>query len=132
MLRYLENNKVKLVYLPLVIYWIILLTATSLPSKDLPSIGLSDKVEHVSAFFVLAVLFNLTLLFQNKYSFLKKNAPVITLVLLSFYALLDELHQLFIPGRSCDVLDWIADFTGISLGVLLILFIIIKEKYSRV
>ena len=33
----------------------------------------------------------------------------------SLYAATDELHQLFVPGRNCDVLDWLADSAGAVL-----------------
>ena len=32
-------------------------------------------------------------------------------------AALDELHQLFIPGRSAEVSDWLSDTLGASLGL---------------
>ncbi|MEE9344632.1 MAG: VanZ family protein [Methylococcales bacterium] len=38
----------------------------------------------------------------------------------SIYGALDEVHQSFIPSRTSDVLDWLADFigSGISIGLL--------------
>jgi VanZ family protein len=38
-------------------------------------------------------------------------------LLLSVWAALDELHQLFIPGRSAEVGDWLSDTLGASLGL---------------
>lgn len=35
----------------------------------------------------------------------------------SVYGISDELHQYFVPGRSCDVFDWVADTTGACLCV---------------
>lgn len=35
------------------------------------------------------------------------------------YAALDEWHQNFVPGRSCQWQDWLVDAAGISLAVLL-------------
>ena len=40
-------------------------------------------------------------------------------VALSAWAALDELHQLFIPGRDAEVGDWAADTLGASLGLFL-------------
>jgi VanZ family protein len=40
----------------------------------------------------------------------------LAVVLVSLYGVTDELHQLFVPGRSCDVKDWIADTIGATLG----------------
>ena len=39
-------------------------------------------------------------------------------VLLSAWAALDEVHQLFIPGRDAEVGDWAADTLGATLGLL--------------
>ncbi len=43
-------------------------------------------------------------------------------VLVSLYGLLDELHQLFTPGRQgADLNDWIADILGTMAGATLAL-----------
>lgn len=39
----------------------------------------------------------------------------------SLYAVSDEIHQLFVPGRSCELRDMIIDIAGISFGILLIM-----------
>ncbi|WP_034638784.1 VanZ family protein [Desulfofalx alkaliphila] len=42
---------------------------------------------------------------------------LITLGICVLYAISDEIHQLFIPGRSGEVRDVLIDSTGASLGV---------------
>ena len=74
--EYLEKRKVWLVYLPLIIYWLILFIATSLPVERLPSIGFSDKINHFIAYFVLSILLNLTLIYQRKSRFLFEKATI--------------------------------------------------------
>lgn len=37
----------------------------------------------------------------------------------SLYAVSDEIHQYFIPGRSCEIMDMLIDSLGVFLGVLL-------------
>jgi VanZ family protein len=37
----------------------------------------------------------------------------------SFYGATDEFHQRFVPHRSADVADWVADSLGALLGALL-------------
>jgi VanZ family protein len=120
LLSNLEKNKKWLVYFPLVIYWIILFVATTLPAQDLPKTGVSDKVEHFAAYMILAALLNMTLLLQNKFLRLKKYAWLYTLIFCLTYAGFDELHQLFIPGRDCDILDWLSDSAGVLLGLGLV------------
>jgi len=127
--EFLEKRKVWLVYIPLIIYWLILFVATTLPVERLPSIGLTDKINHFIAYFVLAVLVNLTLIYQRKSKFLFKKAQIVTIVICLFYGALDELHQLLVPGRSAETLDWVADASGTFTGVLIVYFLINRLKY---
>ena len=129
MFEFLKKRKIWLVYIPLTIYWAILFIATSIPVERLPSIGFTDKINHFIAYFILAVLVNLTLIYQRKSRFLFEKAPVATIVICLFYGAVDELHQLLVPGRSAETLDWIADALGTILGVLVIYFLITKLKY---
>ncbi len=130
MLNRLEKNKKWMVYFPLFIYWLILFVATTLPAQDLPKTGVSDKIEHFLAYLILSVLLNLTVMFQNKYSGLKKKAWLYTLIVCLIYAALDEIHQLFIPGRDCDIFDWLSDSSGVLLGLGFVRLIINYFRYK--
>jgi VanZ family protein len=118
-----------MVYVPLTIYWLILFIATTTPVERLPSIGFTDKINHFIAYFILAVLVNLTLIYQRKFRFLFEKASIATIIICLFYGALDEVHQMFVPGRFAETLDWVADASGTSLGVLVIYFLIVKLKY---
>ena len=83
MFKFIEEHKVYFVYIPLVIYWIILLTLTSLPSGMAITVDVSDKVNHFGAYGLLSVLLFLTMKFQMKYPFLKKNANWLTILIAS-------------------------------------------------
>ena len=129
MFEYLEKRKIWLVYVPLAIYWLILFTATSIPAERLPSIGLSDKISHFVAYFVLSVLVILMLIYQRKSRFLFENATIATIIICLFYGVADELHQILIPGRFAETLDWVADASGTIVGVLIVNFLMNKLKY---
>ena len=129
--NYLERNKVVLVYLPLVIYWILLFTLTSLPTNSVPSVGVNDKVEHFAAYFVLSFLLYFTLIFQQKSVTLKKNAFLFTILFVILYGILDEVHQLLIPGRSCEFLDFFADVFGGVLGMILMKLFVKLNKFQE-
>jgi len=118
--RFLEKYKIPLVFVPLGLYWVLLLVLTSLPAENLPDVSFSDKVEHLLAFCVLAVLLKLTLLLQNKNVNVKKRSSLFTIVIVGIYAGLDEIHQIFIPSRTGDIVDWIADISGALIAVLLL------------
>jgi len=126
---YLEKRKVYFVYIPLIVYWIFLLIATSLPTTDLPSIAISDKFKHFGAFFGLSILLALTLHYQNKFLLLKKYFLAAALIITSLYGILDEIHQSFIPGRYNEFLDWVADSLGAIAGILLVFYVMKKLDY---
>jgi len=129
--EYLEKNKVHLVYIPLVVYWIFLILATSIPAASMPKVAISDKIKHFSAFFGLSVLLSLTLMYQKKNFILKKHFLTFTLLIVSSYGFIDELHQTFIPGRNGEFLDWVADSFGAIVAVLLMWYLIKRLNYKR-
>jgi VanZ family protein len=127
--KYLEKNRTVLIYLPLIIYWIVLFVATTIPARSVPSLGIGgDKVAHFFAYLILSVLLYLTLSFQKKSSFGQRNAILLTLAVAICYGVFDELHQMLVPGRSAELLDWIADSLGASFGVLLTSLFLKKFK----
>ncbi len=129
MLKFLEKRKVLLVYTPLVLYWIVLFAATSFPTIKVPTTDVSDKGYHFTGYFVLGVLLNLTLIFQNKYLSLKRKNALYTVLIGSIYGIFDEVHQYFIPGRSMEFLDFVADFSGLVLAVVFVLFLLRLNRF---
>lgn len=119
MFSYLERNRKYLLHFPLFLYWIILFILTSLPSGMAITTDVSDKINHFGAYGLLSVFLYSTLYFQNKFSILKKYPALFTVVIASVYGALDEIHQMYVPGRSAEFLDWIADFTGSIVAVLI-------------
>lgn len=96
--------------------WLALqVTLTSLPGKEIP-ISLPHPLDWAGHFCLYgglgALLARAALLHRWPLRRL-----VWLGVLLSAWAALDELHQLFIPGRDAEVGDWAADTLGASLGL---------------
>lgn len=48
----------------------------------------------------------------------KLNAALMAFGFALVYAISDELHQLYVPGRACDILDLLADSIGMTIGIL--------------
>jgi len=130
LIKILRQNKIYLVYYPLAIYWLLLIYLTSVPTTPLDNIlTFSDKFKHFIAYFLLSVLFTIALFLQQKYQRLKKQYLFFSLSIVILYGLLDEIHQLFIPGRFCDPLDFTADTLGAIAGTFFtVIFIIKREK----
>jgi VanZ family protein len=47
-----------------------------------------------------------------------RHAVLIVVLGIALFAVMDEWHQQFIPGRSMDVFDWLADISGATIGTL--------------
>lgn len=47
------------------------------------------------------------------------------------YAASDELHQRFVPGRSCELRDVCIDFSGACLGILISTAVAVHRKKRR-
>ena len=52
-----------------------------------------------------------------------------SIIVCALYAASDELHQLFISGRSGEIRDVVIDSIAASIGIVLISYI---YKYSKV
>lgn len=99
----------------LAVYWVAIFVATHLPGSSLPNLG-SDKAYHLGAFFGLSLLLSWVL--SNQISSAGKRA-VIVLAISIAYAFFDEWSQQFVPNRTPDMNDALADSCGAALGVLL-------------
>lgn len=128
MYSYLEKHYKYLVNFPLVIYWIILFILTSLPSSAAITMNVSDKIEHFGAYGLLSVFLYLNLYFQNRFELLKKFPATFTVLIASIYGMVDEIHQMYVPGRSAEFLDWLADFSGSLVAVLITRYLIGRIK----
>lgn len=75
-----------------------------------------DKVVH---FTVYACLGLLTVRAFAGYGVAAGRAALAAVLACALYAASDELHQRFVPGRSSELLDWVADLLGAALAVRL-------------
>lgn len=132
MYNYIKENRSKILIFPLIAYWSLLFIGTSLPSDHLPLIiDLSDKIKHLLAFLGLGFLLSLNLHFQQKWSKISKYAFFYSLLICIFYGAVDEIHQLLVPNRSAELLDWVADVTGSILGILFAMFFLKKIRTNQ-
>lgn len=97
----------------LVIYWLAIFTGTHLPGSSLPRIGTSDKVLHALAYTGLSFLLAWALPTLGRSLAHISWAAVIAVT----YSCLDELTQMLVPSRSCDIYDIVADCVGIVIGL---------------
>lgn len=119
LLELIEKKRIRLIYIPLTLYWLLLIFATSLPTASMPSVGINDKFEHFGAYFGLTFLLVLTYRFQGKFEGLRRRPHLYSFITIALYGMVDEIHQIFIPGRSCEFGDFLADVIGGLIGLWL-------------
>lgn len=90
--------------------------------STLPAIGPEfpekDKALHITAYAVWGLLFSIAL--RATWPGLREWPALLLTVLAGIlYGASDEFHQSFVPNRTADLLDLVADGVGASLGALL-------------
>ena len=75
-----------------------------------------DKVAHASVFALLALCLDFAW-GENLGGSPLYRRHLAVFLLVSLFGASDELHQRFVPGRSCELLDWVADSFGGALGL---------------
>ncbi len=62
------------------------------------------------------------------YAFRNIVSPVLAVTIAWGYALTDEIHQIFVPGRAFQLIDLTVNFFGILLGIgVFVLIVLISE-----
>jgi VanZ family protein len=110
--------------LPAILWGATILTLTSYPKLEIPDIGFNaiDKVAHLGVYFIFGFLI-IRALAEGRAQTLRDYIK--TSLFGICFALFDELHQLFIPGRCCEAWDAVADIIGIFLGLVIFYFIMV-------
>lgn len=54
-----------------------------------------------------------------------------SVVCASLYGISDEIHQIFVPGRTADPVDWLVDTCGAALGALVAYAVICRLRKCR-
>jgi VanZ family protein len=116
--------------LPAIAWALLIFVSSSIPSlvppiqKDAPV----DKLIHAAVFFVFAWLLYRGLSNQRRFSLLRQQAKLFTVIIGIGYGVFDEVHQLFVRGRSTEFLDVAADAAGV-IGFVLIAWLL--ERRGR-
>ena len=126
-------NTFLLYHLPAMLYAGLIIVLSSMSHLPSPQLGIfsSDKLIHFTEYAVFAFLFyrsfSKTLPLSGRFDS-GSLVALITFALLLVFSAGDEFHQKFVPGRSADVFDVIADVLG---GTLVILFLHRRSKLDR-
>ena len=85
---------------------------------DLESLNhIIRKLAHFGVYLILGILIANGLIYNKKS---RINAILLALLICILYAISDEIHQIFIPGRSGQVSDVLIDSLGGLVGIVLL------------
>ena len=120
----------KIYHISLVLYLIAIFVLSSIPGDTFPNVDFeySDKIVHLIVYAILFCLFFYSLKNQSKYVRLRELALEYAFLFTALYGITDEMHQYFVPNRSCEFYDWAADVTGALLMYLIFKFSKIRMK----
>jgi VanZ family protein len=117
--KFVQNQLPAIVWIG-IIFW--LSSIHRIPNLHIP---MADKIAHLSFYGVLCGLWFRAFVMQEKFPRLKQCALCAALLFTIMYGITDEIHQLFVWGRTTDILDVTAD----SIGGLL--FVIAFSVFQR-
>lgn len=115
------RTNTKLAYILPILAALAIFIASSFPGYEVPNmpIMLGDKIVHFAVYFVLGLSILISLVVDKNHW---TNAKIImmSIILGAIYGASDEFHQSFVPGRSVELLDWLADCLGVAFSSLFI------------
>lgn len=158
-LRQQKLKQQKLISTVLVLFWMTIIFLMSARNADVstldshrvgamiatiihhvePSFSIAELVErmdhairktaHMSEYLILAMLLMNCL---QAYGIKHKPGSGYAMVIGVLYAMTDEIHQYFVPGRACLLSDVLIDSGGVFLGVCLFRIIIKVRKNVKI
>jgi len=106
----MSSERLKLL-IPALLWAAIIFTVSSIPNLKTPSLDFKamDKIAHFAEYFILGLFLAFGL---NKMNIGKGKVFWISACAAGLYGILDEIHQLIVPGRVTDGFDMLADTIG--------------------
>lgn len=109
----------KITKIALYLYWPAFFIAGHIAiPESVQKAGVSDKSLHFMAYLILVFLLWFSVSGVRTIDW-RRLRPWLVLLALVAYGIIDELFQGFVPGRSPDVMDFVADVAGVMLGMIL-------------
>jgi VanZ family protein len=103
-----------------VLWMVVIFTLSSQPRFSFVPLAwqseLASVAAHATEYLILAVLLWMA---AARTSWLRERTAVVVLGMACLYAVSDEVHQFFVPGRVTDARDLVVDALGIAVGVWL-------------
>lgn len=118
----MKITKSFIIYQSPVIFWaIVLFIFSSIPYP--PNIKLfmprDDLVKHAIVYCIFGFFIARAFYHQTRYMRLREYLFLFTFLLGMLYGISDEFHQYFVPGRSTEISDAVADSVGTIIGYII-------------
>lgn len=127
MIKLLEKRRnIPIIFTMLIALEIFFFSSLSgLPGAGFPIISIAY---HFIVFFLFAFFFLASIKGKGK---IKIKYLIIAIIISVLYALSDEFHQSFVPGRDAGIKDILTDTAGIFTSILIYLHINKKTNKSK-
>ncbi len=102
--------------------------STSTPSADVSWTGLIRSLAHFACFAILGMLSSMAV---RSHRSIERNNWWIPFLICLGYAITDEIHQWFVPGRSMQISDIVVDSLGAVVGITFIALIALAAQTKR-
>jgi VanZ family protein len=99
---------------------IFLVSSLSFPGGPVLGISYTAVVYHFGVFFMLGFFLIVGVFHQGGF---RKDSLIVVLLIGLVYAVLDELHQVFVPGRVGDLFDFWVDGAGIFMALVFVFLV---------
>ena len=118
---------------PVVLWAALIFLASSIPSTKLPKLGILgyDKLIHGSIFFVFGLLLHRAFEPRSEQRSFPWMRLAIVLFVVMIYGAIDEFHQSFVPGRTEDIFDFLADSIGGVTAVLVLIIVSVRNEFRE-
>lgn len=120
-------------HFPVIFLCVLIFVLSSVPGQYYPEVDFkfSDKIVHLGLYSFLALSFYMSLSNQRRYKLLCNHPFIFAVIFASIYGATDELHQYFVPNRSCDFYDFLADSAGAIIAILFIYIFLWRKKEGK-
>lgn len=116
-------------HFPFLAWLLIIFIQSSFPAVELPKVEFfsADKIVHMGVYGLLAALCFISFIHIEKQNLFTGSAYLWSAIITILYGASDEIHQYFVPNRSSELQDWLADIAGIIIMLALIKLFLSKK-----
>ncbi|MFA5173796.1 MAG: VanZ family protein [Candidatus Pacearchaeota archaeon] len=110
-----KYNKLSWIIVLLTAIFIFYISSLTFSLNFQKTFSLKSYIYHFVIFFIFSLFFLISAIKGKKIS---NFIWFLIIIILILYAVLDEFHQYFVPGRSCSLRDVITDSLGIFFALI--------------